>query len=275
MRTPLLAALLVLCTAGVPGAQGTTAPALTRVRIASGSFNTAERVVKLDLTVTGSPSAYRASEKSDMSGVLWRTFTSSPSFTLSSEPGTKVVFVQVGRAPTISSDLSRTTTTTTTRTIDYVPTPTTLSSIVSDTIVLGLPDLRSTVVMPATVRDNSSFSFTVTINNAGQRTPPGEIIRVYNSFVTNTISVEGVEVNFMLQNLVGDGCTFPDVPTIECTLAPMPAGHAIAINVRARVMRGLSDGQAQVTHTLRTRITGIRESNTTNNWRDTPITIVK
>jgi hypothetical protein len=210
-----------------------------------------------------------------MSGVLWRTFTSSPSFTLSSEPGRKVVFVQVGRAPTISSDLSRTTTTTTTRTIDYVPTPTALSSIVSDTIVLGLPDLRSTVTMPATVRDNSSFSFTVTINNAGQRTPPGEIIRVYNSFVTNTISVEGVEVNFMLQNLVGDGCTFPDVPTIECTLAPMSAGHAIAINVRARVMRGLSDGQTQVTHTLRTRITGIRESNTTNNWRDTPITIVK
>jgi hypothetical protein len=276
MRARLLAAAIALCVSRAGEAQsGSTPPSITRVAIANGSFNTGERTVTLNLSVQGSPTAYRASEKSDMSGVLWRTFTTSPSFTLSSEPGRKVVFVQVGRAPTISTDISRTTSTTLTRTIDYVPTPTSLSSIASDTIVLGLPDLRSTVTMPATVRNNTSFSFTVTITNAGQRTPPGEIIRVYNSFVTNTISVEGVEVNFMMQNLVGDGCTFPDVPTIECTLAPMIAGHAIAINIRARVMNGLSSGQTQVTHTLRTRITGIRESNTTNNWRDTPITIVR
>jgi hypothetical protein len=55
----------------------------------------------------------------------------------------------------------------------------------------------------------------------------------------------------------------------------MIAGHSIAINIRARVMNGLASGQTQATHTLRTRITGIRESNTTNNWRDTPITIVQ
>ena len=276
MRARLLAVGLALCASQAGGAQsGSTAPSITRVAIANGSFNTAERTVTLNFSVQGSPTAFRASENSDMSGVVWRTFTTSPSFTLSSEPGRKVVFVQVGRAPTISTAISKTTTTTTTRAIAYVPTPTSLSAIVSDTIVLGLPDLRSTVTMPATVRNNTSFNFTVTINNAGQRTPLGEIIRVYNSFVTNTISVEGVEVNFMMQNLVGEGCTFPDVPTIECTLAPMIAGHSIAINVRARVMNGLASGQTQVTHTLRTRITGIRESNTTNNWRDTPITIVQ
>ena len=272
MRTPLLAAALALCTVDVVSAQ---APSLTRVRIASGSFNTAERVVRLDLMVTGSPTAYRASEKSDMSGVLWRTFTSTPSFTLSSEPGWKTVYVQVGRAPTISSDLSRTTSTTLTRTIDYVPAPTVVSAIVADTIVLGLPDLRSSVVMPAVVRDRQRFNFTVKVTNAGQSTPAGEVIRVYNSFVTNTIQISQFGVNWGTQSLVGDGCVPTSIDTLECTLAPMPPGGVVAIEVRAEVVNGVPKDATQVTHTLRTRITGIRESNTTNNWRDTPITIVK
>ena len=275
MRIPLLVVALALFTVDVMSAQGTTAPTLTRVRIASGSFNTAERVVRLDLMVTGSPTAYRASEKSDMSGVLWRTFTSTPSFTLSSEPGWKTVYVQVGRAPTISSDLSRTTSTTLTRTIDYVPAPTVVSAIVADTIVLGLPDLRSSVVMPAVVRDRQRFDFTVKVTNAGQSTPAGEVIRVYNSFVTNTIQISQFGVNWGTQSLVGDGCVPTSIDTLECTLAPMPPGGVVAIEVRAEVVNGVPKDATQVTHTLRTRITGIRESNTTNNWRDTPITIVK
>src|SRR4029078_7036292 len=117
--------------------------------------------------------------------------------------------------------------------------------------------------------------FEVQISNAGQVTPPGQVIQVYNSFVTNTISMEHVDVNFMLQNLVGDGCVFTDVPTIECSLAQMPPGRIVGIQLRAKARRAVPWTQTQITHTLRTRIVPIRESNTANNWRDTPITILK
>lgn len=274
MRISLLAAALAICTTGVLSAQG-TAPSLTRVRIASGSFNTAERVVRLELTASGSPTAYRASEKRDLAGAVWRTFTATPSFTLSSEPGWKTVYVQVGRAPTISSDLSRTGSTTLTQPIDFVPTPTLLSTILADTIVLGLPDLRSSVVMPASVRNNQSFDFTVKVTNAGQSTPPGEIIRVYNSFVTNTIQISLFGVNWGTRSLVGDGCVPTSIDTLECTLAPMIPGGVVAIEVKASVVNGIPKDATEVSHTLRTRITGIRESDIANNWRDTKITIVK
>lgn len=252
--------------------------AITRVRIAAGSFNTAERTVSLALDVQGSPTAMRISEKSDMSGVLWKKFSSTSSFTLSSEPGFKVVFVQIGKTSSISSTISSTairTTDVSVNTGDFVPAPAVVSAIARDTIILGLPDLRSKVIMPATVKDNEYFDFEVQISNAGQLTPPGQVIHVYNSFVTNALSMEHVDVNFMLQNLVGDGCVFTDVPTIECSLAQMPPGRIVGLQLRAKATRAVPSNQTQATYTLRTRIIPIQESNTSNNWRDTPITIVK
>jgi hypothetical protein len=248
--------------------------AITRVRIAAGSFNTAERTVSLALDVQGSPTAMRISEKSDMSGVLWKKFSSTPSFTLSSDPGFKVVFVQIGKAKTLSSTLPRTGDVSI-NSGDFVPAPAIVSAIARDTIILGLPDLRSKVIMPATVKDNEYFDFEVQISNAGQLTPPNQVIHVYNSFVTNTLSMEHVDVNFMLQNLVGDGCVFTDVPTIECSLAQMPPGRIVGLQLRAKATRAVPSSQTQATYTLRTRIIPIQESNTSNNWRDTPITIVK
>ncbi len=262
--------------ASVVSAQSSSTPvSISRVRIAGGAFNTAERTVSLSLDVAGAPTAMRVSEKSDMAGVPWRAFTSSPTYTLSSEPGSKIVFVQVGRSATITTTSPLRTGDQVLQNVSFVPAPSVVSTIARDTIVLGLPDLRSTVIMPATVKDNQSFDFEVQISNAGQVTPPGQVIQVYNSFVTNTISMEHVDVNFMLQNLVGDGCVFTDVPTIECSLAQMPPGRIVGIQLRAKATRAVPSTQTQITHTLRTRIVPIRESNTANNWRDTPITILK
>jgi len=261
------------------GAQaGSTTPSIARVQIANGSFNTADRLVTVGITASGTPTAYRASETKDFSGASWHSFTASPSFTLSSGSGRRIVYVQVGRAPTLPSSgtISKSTTTNVSNLpIGYVITPTVLSNVMADTIVLGLPDLSSTVEMPVTIHDNTAFDFWVIVKNSGQINPPNEIIQLYNSFVTNAISIESYDVTFGLSRLVGEGCKTTDVSTSLCTPAPIPPGGGVQIHIFARVNHAIPAGQTSVRFTLRTRITGVRESNTANNWRDTPITIVK
>jgi hypothetical protein len=263
---------LMLSTAVVAAAQD--APAITRVMLANGSFNTASTTVPLGLATSGvTPTAFRTSEHADMSGAAWKRFTSSPSVTLSSQPGGKIVFVQVGWSPSIN------TTTTVTRVVqpiatlpgDLVPAPTKISNIARDTIMLGLPDIRSSVTMPSLVHDKQVFNIDILITNAGQLNPKEEVIEVYNSFVTSHIFVEQVEVAFLGQ-LTGKGCKITDTSTVECSVAPLPHDGAMAIHLLASAHLTTA---AQETHTLRTRITGVRESDTANNWRDTPITIVK
>jgi hypothetical protein len=277
---PLIVAVAIGLTAITPQSTAAQNPSITRVEAANGSFNTADRVVTLGITASGTPTAYRASETRDFTGASWHSFTASPSFTLSSALGFKTVFVQVGRAPTVSSPtVTRTTSATTSATTslpgDLVMAPTYLSNVMADTIVLGLPDLQSTVEMPTSVHDNAKFDFWVTVKNAGQINPPAETIQVYNSFVTNTISLESVDVPFGVSRLVGQGCRITDTPTIECSVAPIAPNGAVGIHVFAQVRNAIPSGQTSISWTLRTRITGVRESNTTNNWRDTKITIVK
>ena len=271
---PALSLALIVLNAGSVTAQG-AAPIISRVTLANGSFNTDSRTVNLAIATTGAtPTAFRTSENADMSGATWRKFSSSPSMTLSSGPGGKIVFVQVGTSPSISTSPSTASRTVQPLAGDFVVAPTTVSNIARDTIVLGLPDIRSTVTMPSVVRDGQTFEFKVLISNAGQMSPPSEVIEVYNSFVTNTIQLSLVEVAFLGQ-LRGKGCKITDTPTVECSVAPLAPNGAMAINVTATVRNGIPQGQTQVTHTLRTRISGVRESNYANNWRDTPITIVK
>ena len=264
--------------APIAAAQGTDVPTITRATLANGSWNTASRTVALAIATTGAtPTAFRTSERADMSGATWRKFSSSPSITLSSELGAKIVFVQVGTSPSLSTTLSTTRVTqplSSTVAGDFVPAPTVLSNIARDTIINGLPDIQSAITMPSTVRNGQSFEMKVLISNFGQTSPPNEPIQVYNSFVTNTLQFNRVEVNF-LAHLRGEGCVITDTSTVECTIAPLARNGAMAIHLSVSVVNALTSTQTQVTHTLRTRISGIRESNTTNNWRDTPITIVK
>ena len=271
-------ALLGFIASSSAGGQGTP-PQITSFEIARGSFNTAERTVRLDIRVGGAtPTAYRVSERADLLGAAWKAFATSPNYTLSSTPGTKTVYVQVGLGRAITVSNPRTTTSTPTTTIgDYVLPPSVLSAVASGTITLGLPDLTATVEMPAQVQDGVQrmFDFTVNVWNKGQATPPGQVIHLYNSFVLNQIAIESYDVTFGLSRLVGDGCKVTDIPTIECSLAPIPPNGGVQVKLRGSVTRLLSAGQTQSSPTLRTRIFGIAESNTANNWVDTPLKVVK
>lgn len=258
-------------------AQG-TAPQITSFKIESGSFNTANQNATLEIRTTGAtPTAYRVSERSDFSGASWKAFNSSPKVLLSSTKGEKIVFLQVGTG-TVVIPSPRTSSTISFPSMDIaVPAPPLLSATARDTIVYGLPDLTATVEMPAQVRDGDHrmFDFTVSVRNNGQATPPGQVIHLYNSFVLNQIAIESYDVTFGVSRLVGEGCRVTDVPTIECSLAPIPPGGGVQVKLRGSVTRLLTAGQTQSSPTLRTRITGVAESNMTNNWIDTPLKVVR
>lgn len=271
--------LLTLVASSKAVGQG-TAPQITSFEIARGSFNTAERTVRLDIKVSGTtPTAYRVGEVADLSSLPWRAFATSPSYTLSSGPGTKTVYVQVGAGRTVTVSNPRTVASAPTIGAigDFVLPPSVLSATSNGKIVLGLPDLTATVEMPPQVQDGVQrmFDFTVNVWNKGQATPPGQVIHLYNSFVLNQLAIESYDVTFGLSRLVGDGCKVTDVPTIECSLAPIPPNGGVQVKLRGSVTRLLSAGQTQLSPTLRTRITGISESNMTNNWVDTPLKVVR
>jgi len=262
--------------ANVLGAQG---PTLSRVQLAGGSFNTDVARVSIALTTSGQPTAYRASESRDFAGAAWHSLSSSPAFTLSSTFGRKIVYVQVGKQAALPPGLTSTQKAIASRISplpgDLVPAPAYVSNVVADTIVLGLPDLRAKVELASSIRDNSGFDFWVTVSNAGQSSPPGQAIHLYNSFVENTLVFDRFEVPFGVGRLVGDGCKVTDVSTIECWLAPVPPDGGTGLHVFGHTARAVPVGQVSTTVKLRTRIEGIRESNTTNNWVDTPLVIVK
>jgi hypothetical protein len=272
-----IAALIVSCMAGPK--HGTAQPAITSFRIAGGSFNTSERIVKLDIQVNGAtPIAYRVSESSDLSGTLWKAFETSPSFRLSAVQGAKILFLQVGAGRKLTTTAPRTSTPPPTLTVgDYVQPPPIVSAVARDTIVLGLPDLTATVQMPVAVRDGDHrlFDFTVIVTNKGQASPPGQVIYLYNSFVLNQLAMENYDVTFGAIRLVGDRCKITDIPTLECTLAPIVHDGAVQFKLTASVTRLLRDGQNESSPTLRTRIYGIAESNMVNNCVDTPLKVIR
>lgn len=276
MRFRIMAVAMLSVSSSL-AAQG-SAPTLTKVELASGSFNTGERSVSIGMVTSGSPTAYRASESREFTGAAWHALSGTPSFSLSTAPGRKIVYVQVGKQaplPTGLTTVSKTTSTSISYPGDLVPAPAYVSSVVADTIVFGLPDLQAKVELQSSVRDNSSFDFWVTVKNAGQISPPGAPIHLYNSFVENFIVIDRFEVPFGVGRLVGDGCKVTDVPTIECWLAPLAPGDGTGVHVFAHTVRALAATQSSITVKLRTRIEGIRESNTSNNWVDTPLTILK
>ena len=71
------------------------APTVTLFRINNGASSTANAVVTLNNTATNSPAQYMASESSSFTGASWQTYSTAPSFTLSSGSGTKRVYFKV------------------------------------------------------------------------------------------------------------------------------------------------------------------------------------
>lgn len=83
-------------------------PSLTSLSIDGGAGSTFERQVTLNMTATGYPSEYMASESSSFAGASWQPYAASVPFTLSPAEGVKRVFVKVrdrsGAVSSVQSD---------------------------------------------------------------------------------------------------------------------------------------------------------------------------
>jgi len=82
--------------------------AVTSLAINNGAASTASRTVTLNNACTGSPTQYMAWESSSFSGATWQTYSTAPSFTLSSGNGTKTVYFKVKNASGESNSASDT-----------------------------------------------------------------------------------------------------------------------------------------------------------------------
>jgi hypothetical protein len=81
----------------------TSAPTLSTFDINNGATTTNSTTVTLNHTATCSPTYYMASESSLFSGASWITYSATPTFTLSSAPGSKTVYFKVKNATGTSS----------------------------------------------------------------------------------------------------------------------------------------------------------------------------
>jgi len=70
-------------------------PAVTSFKINAGATSTTKGKVTLNNVATNSPTQYIASEKSDFSDASWQTYSTAPSFNLSTGSGTKTVYFKV------------------------------------------------------------------------------------------------------------------------------------------------------------------------------------
>ena len=73
-------------------------PVVSSFMINNGSGSTLSQAVTLNNSCTGSPTLYMASESSSFSGASWLTYSTAPSFTLSSGVGAKTVYFKVKNA---------------------------------------------------------------------------------------------------------------------------------------------------------------------------------
>ena len=79
-----------------------TGLAVRQFRINAGAPATNSRNIKLNHSISGVATEYRASERRDMSGAEWKSYAGAPEFTLSEGPGMKRVYLQVRRHSTVN-----------------------------------------------------------------------------------------------------------------------------------------------------------------------------
>lgn len=79
-------------------------PSVSGFSINAGAASTSSRAVTLNLSCTGSPTQYMASESSSFSGAAWLTYSAAPGFTITSAgTGVKTIYVKVKDAAGLAS----------------------------------------------------------------------------------------------------------------------------------------------------------------------------
>ena len=133
------------------------APILSSISINNGASSTASRTVTLNNSASGSPTQYMASESSSFSGASWQTYSSAPSFVLSSGNGTKTVYFKVQNS-------------------------TGPSSINSDSITLN--EVIAPVLSSISINNgaSSTASRTITLNNGTANSPTQYMASESSSF---------------------------------------------------------------------------------------------
>ncbi|MGB5259958.1 MAG: carboxypeptidase regulatory-like domain-containing protein [Gammaproteobacteria bacterium] len=81
---------------------GSSALVVSQFRINAGAPTTDTRTVRLNNSLNGIATQYRASERRDMQGAEWDNYAAEPEFMLSSGAGVKRVYLQVRRHSTIN-----------------------------------------------------------------------------------------------------------------------------------------------------------------------------
>lgn len=75
---------------------------VSQFRINAGAAATDSRTIRLNNSLNGMATQYRASERSDMDGAEWQYYAGAPEFMLSSGAGVKRVYLQVRRHSTVN-----------------------------------------------------------------------------------------------------------------------------------------------------------------------------
>lgn len=217
-----------------PPASGTV-PSVTSFAINNGAASTTSRSVTLNNSCNGSPTHYMASESASFSGASWLTYSTAPSFTLSSGNGTKTVYFKVKNA-------------------------TGESSAVSDTITLNessgtLPSVTSFAINNGAA---STTSRNVTLNNTCSGSPThyaasenadfsGAYWQPYSTAPSFTLSAgNGTKrVYFIVKNDAGQSSVVSD--TIELNESDYPELYVLRMKEKINwVKDGVGSGVIQV-----------------------------
>jgi len=227
-----------------PPGGGGTLPAVTSFAINNGAASTTSRSVTLNNACSGTPTQYMASESSSFSGASWQTYSTAPSFTLSSGNGTKTVYFKVKNA-------------------------TGESSASSDTIQLNessgtVPSVTSFAINSGAA---STTSRNVTLNNACSGTPTqygasenadfsGATWQTYSTAPSFTLSAgNGTKtVYFIVRNATGQSTVVSD--TIQLNEGGAPAMTVLRVKERINWAKG-GVGSGMVRVAMPTELTSL------------------
>jgi|GEM_PF-4670300 len=217
-----------------PPASG-TAPSVTSFSINNGAAATTSRNVSLNNSCSGSPTEYMASESSSFSGASWQTYSTAPSFTLSSGNGTKTVYFKVKNA-------------------------TGESSTASDTITLNESSGSAPTINSFSINNGAAAttSRSVTLNNSCSGSPTeymasenssfsGASWQTYSTAPTFTLSSgNGTKaVYFKVRNTYGTSATSYDTIILDENSYP----ELYVLRMKEKInwaKRGLGSGMVQV-----------------------------
>jgi uncharacterized protein YcfL len=128
-------------------------PSVSSFSINSGASTTTSQTVTLNNVCLNSPTQYMASESSSFSGATWQTYSTAPTFTLSSGNGVKTVYFKVKNSYGESSMVS-----------DTITLSISSAQIISTTTDKSSYSPSDTVVPTVTVKNTGGTAITIRIN---------------------------------------------------------------------------------------------------------------